>query len=158
MIFLSREPKCASAGNWTRASRVAGENSTTEPPMLHEKALSLGLRSFSRIVLWLYFKKLSWSKIASPAGNWTRVFRVTGGNTNHYTTADMTAAWHFSYLSVLYLCHPRRLASNPATKPAEACPVLARRRYVDWNMAWQQRPSRFPFFSACIPSSHWHVT
>ena len=25
----------------------------------------------------------------SAAGNWTRVFRVTGGNTNHYTTADL---------------------------------------------------------------------
>ena len=25
----------------------------------------------------------------SAAGNWTRVFRVTGGNTNHYTTTEM---------------------------------------------------------------------
>ena len=25
----------------------------------------------------------------SAAGNSTRVFRVTGGNTNHYTTADL---------------------------------------------------------------------
>ena len=25
----------------------------------------------------------------SAAGNRTRVFRVTGGNTNHYTTADL---------------------------------------------------------------------
>ena len=25
----------------------------------------------------------------SAAGNWTRVFRVTGGNTNHYTTTDL---------------------------------------------------------------------
>ena len=24
----------------------------------------------------------------SPTGNWTRVFRVTGGNTNHYTIED----------------------------------------------------------------------
>ena len=31
-----------------------------------------------------------WGYIAqnSAAGNWTRVFRVTGGNTHHYTTAD----------------------------------------------------------------------
>ena len=28
------------------------------------------------------------SQEISAAGNWTRVFRVTGGNTNHYTTAD----------------------------------------------------------------------
>ena len=26
----------------------------------------------------------------SAAGNRTRVFRVTGGNTNHYTTKDMS--------------------------------------------------------------------
>ena len=25
----------------------------------------------------------------SPAGNWTRVSRVTGGDTHHYTTEDM---------------------------------------------------------------------
>ena len=34
----------------------------------------------------------------SAAGNWTRVFRVTGGNTNHYTTTelkplDLPACW-----------------------------------------------------------------
>ena len=28
----------------------------------------------------------------SAAGNCTRVFRVTGGNTNHYTTADVREA------------------------------------------------------------------
>ena len=27
----------------------------------------------------------------SAAGNWTRVFRVTGGNTNHYTTTECDA-------------------------------------------------------------------
>ena len=37
--------KCASAGNRTRAARVAGEHSTTEPPMLTlEPLLSLNLR------------------------------------------------------------------------------------------------------------------
>ena len=36
--------KCASAGNRTRAARVAGEHSTTEPPMLTlEPLLSLTL-------------------------------------------------------------------------------------------------------------------
>ena len=29
-----KRKKCASAGNRTRAARVAGEHSTTEPPML----------------------------------------------------------------------------------------------------------------------------
>ena len=32
---------------------------------------------------------LQWRDINSAAGNCTRVFRVTGGNTNHYTTADL---------------------------------------------------------------------
>ena len=36
---------CASAGNRTRAARVAGEHSTTEPPMLTlETLLSITLR------------------------------------------------------------------------------------------------------------------
>ena len=32
--FCNREQKVASAGNRTRAARVAGEHSITEPPML----------------------------------------------------------------------------------------------------------------------------
>ena len=28
------------------------------------------------------------SKMPSPSGNWTPVFRVTGGDTHHYTTED----------------------------------------------------------------------
>ena len=28
-------------------------------------------------------------KLSSPAGNWTPVSRVTGGDTNHYTTEDL---------------------------------------------------------------------
>ena len=31
---MTKTKKCASAGNRTRAARVAGEHSTTEPPML----------------------------------------------------------------------------------------------------------------------------
>ena len=34
------------------------------------------------------WEKWSLTKIASPAGNWTRVSRVTGGDTHHYTTKD----------------------------------------------------------------------
>ena len=34
-VWLQNESKSASAGNRTRVTRVAGENSTTEPPMLH---------------------------------------------------------------------------------------------------------------------------
>ena len=28
-------------------------------------------------------------KISSDSGNWTRVSRVTGGDTNHYTKSDL---------------------------------------------------------------------
>ena len=34
----------------------------------------------------------------SAAGNWARVFRVTGGNTNHYTTADWRGGWNLAYI------------------------------------------------------------
>ena len=32
----------------------------------------------------------NFEKISSPAGNRTRVFRVTGGDTDHYTTEEFT--------------------------------------------------------------------
>jgi hypothetical protein len=37
---------CASAGNRTRAARVAGEHSTTEPPMLMQSCA--GKRNFNK--------------------------------------------------------------------------------------------------------------
>ena len=43
----------------------------------------------------------------SAAGNWTRVFRVTGGNTNHYTTADLINVQAVTTLSLSPPC------SNP---------------------------------------------
>ena len=47
-------------------------------------------------------KKKKVTKIDSPAGNRTRVFRVTGGDTYHYTTEDI---W-FSQLEFapMYAC------------------------------------------------------
>ena len=36
-VFQNVQKLCASAGNRTRAARVAGEHSTTEPPMLTAK-------------------------------------------------------------------------------------------------------------------------
>ena len=38
-----KQKKCASAGNRTRAARVAGEHSTTEPPMLTYKSVSTAI-------------------------------------------------------------------------------------------------------------------
>ena len=42
-------------------------------------------------------------KISSPAGNRTRVFRVTGGDTHHYTTEE----WTLTSVQLEYLnkCH-----------------------------------------------------
>ena len=34
-------------------------------------------------------KTNEYNKISSPAGNWTPVSRVTGGDTNHYTTEEL---------------------------------------------------------------------
>ena len=73
--------KIASAGNRTRAARVAGEPSTTEPPMLDVdlrfmKQSDSGRRPQSRE------KGCQMQKIAS-AGNRTRAARVAG---EHSTT------------------------------------------------------------------------
>ena len=40
------EKKCARTGNRTRASRVAGENSTTEPSMLRQNTASETFKTF----------------------------------------------------------------------------------------------------------------
>ena len=47
----------------------------------------------------------------SSAGNWTRVFRVTGGDTNHYTTEEPTCAeWGLN---------PRTFVSRPKRDPLD---------------------------------------
>ena len=51
VVRRNRKIKIASAGNRTRAARVAGEHSTTEPPMLlvHSSALRLVIVTRSTI-------------------------------------------------------------------------------------------------------------
>ena len=46
---------------------------------------------FNRIRTWIYETWCCETNFMqnSAAGNWTRVFRVAGGNINHYTTTDM---------------------------------------------------------------------
>ena len=96
----------ASSGNRTRAARVAGEHSTTEPTMLrYNRSLIFGTLS-SNIDLWHLnraspcwgAKGKEWSalgttqgkskKCASPSGNRTPVSCVTGRDTYHYTNED----------------------------------------------------------------------
>ena len=41
--------------------------------------------------------------MSSPAGNRTPVSRVTGGDTNHYTTEDLDDSDNFKYINVKVL-------------------------------------------------------
>ena len=43
--------------------------------------------------------KVASSIPTSAAGNWARVFHVTGGNINHYTTADLSEVPSMRYFS-----------------------------------------------------------
>ena len=50
--------------------------------------------------------------MSSPAGNRTPVSRVTGGDTNHYTTEDLVTTINFRYLTLtaillIYSTHPQ---------------------------------------------------
>ena len=80
------------AGNWTPVSRVTGGDTnhyTTEDLLrfgiVHSELISDLEEDFVKI-------QSLWSKndlVLSPAGNWTPVSRVTGRDTNHYTTEDL---------------------------------------------------------------------
>ena len=79
----------ASSGNRTRAARVAGEHSTTEPTMLWQTPTALGAITRHRVLLALDMAtKEGPKKVTSPSGNRTPVSRVTGGDTYHYTNED----------------------------------------------------------------------
>ena len=85
--------KVALAGNRTRASRVAGENSTTEPPMHVKTHFCLSFRvkalPLDKSISGQLSKSQGTEKImVSPSGNRTPVSRVTGGDTHHYTNED----------------------------------------------------------------------
>ncbi|KRX83987.1 hypothetical protein T06_11428 [Trichinella sp. T6] len=74
------------AGNRTRVARVTGGNThhyTTE-----DLKLIIFLKNFGSQICPLLNKTMVNIILSSPAGNRTRVARVTGGNTHHYTTED----------------------------------------------------------------------
>ena len=60
--------------------------------------LLLQKKSFAASQLLIIVKRRK-KKLHSPAGNRTRVFRVTGGDTYHYTTEDYT---HIGYENSIY--------------------------------------------------------
>ncbi|KAK6746116.1 hypothetical protein RB195_012306 [Necator americanus] len=73
--------KIASAGNRTRAARVAGEHSTTEPPMRVQNVYSpAGNTTYSEVTGTDGNKR---KKLIASAGNRTRAARVAG---EHSTT------------------------------------------------------------------------
>ena len=72
ICFFNFDVKCALSGNRTPVSRVAGENSTTEPTMRVVKSKS----NLSNQVKYLH----SWQKSPALSGNRTPVSRVAGEN------------------------------------------------------------------------------
>ena len=72
----------ASAGNWTRASRVAGENSTTEPPMLTSFTLSIKRIS----VKWFNFMGTTFILF----GYW---FHIQGTSLHQSNEKHVTPTW-----------------------------------------------------------------
>ncbi|GFQ79755.1 uncharacterized protein TNCT_17681, partial [Trichonephila clavata] len=93
-VAWKQNKNIASAGNRTRAARVAGEHSTTEPPMprLHLFfTLSFALQSFDCIQRNVAWKQ---NKNIASAGNRTRAARVAG---EHSTTEPPMPRLHLFF-------------------------------------------------------------
>ena len=111
------------AGNRTRASRVAGENSTTEPPM-HVKTqfgMSFRVPPDKSISGQLPKTRGTQKTPVSPSGNRTPVSRVTGGDTLHYTNEDMFGEFSLSVKNGVLasrgpFSHVLCLENNPAKR------------------------------------------
>ena len=85
------------------------------------------------------FPSQSLGKKVSPAGNRTPVFRVTGGDTHHYTTEDMSIFWikvHF-----LTLCYCLRPYHAEYTGSRLITEVKQRRAWLvlGWVTAWESQ-------------------
>ncbi len=85
------------------------------------------------------FSSQSLEKKASPAGNRTPVFRVTGGDTHHYTTEDTSIFWikvHF-----LTLCYCLRPYHAEYTGSRLITEVKQRRAWLvlGWVTAWESQ-------------------
>ena len=78
-------------------------------------------------------------KKASPAGNRTPVFRVTGGDTHHYTTEDVAIFGNKIHFSTLCCClrpyHAEYTGSRLITE------VKQRRAWLvlGWVTAWESQ-------------------
>ena len=70
------------------------------PNLMHKNEriflLNLIIHKMYKIVYFMLRKNYS------PAGNWTPVSHVTGGDTNHYTTEDYVSYISF-FLFILYI-------------------------------------------------------
>ncbi len=68
--------------------------------------------------MFLYWKDTRILKYDSPTGNWTRVIRVTGGYTNHYTIEEKCGEdGHRSH----YLAHAKRTLYHLSYIPIPLC-------------------------------------
>ena len=71
-------------------------------------------------------------KKTSPAGNRTRVFRVTGGDTYHYTTEEhsLPPAKILHPIMISMPCHPKRMQKDLPSRESNPGLPRDRRRYL----------------------------
>ena len=70
----------------------------------------------------------------SAAGNWTRIFRVTGGNTDHYTTADLTSRCSWRTMSGSWPTSLFQLTRH-SQHPTTCCTLLG---CLLWAQGWSE--------------------
>ena len=78
-------------------------------------------------------------KILSPAGNRTPVFRVTGGDTHHYTTEDEALLGNkIHFLTLCYCLRPYHAEYTGSRLITEVKQRRAR-LVLGWVTAWEYR-------------------
>ena len=84
--MLCKNPN-SPTGNWTRVSRVTGGD--THHYTIEDFLSPLASYTVGHCTTFMFCcKPLKTKNLNSPTGNWTRVSRVTGGDTHHYTIED----------------------------------------------------------------------
>ena len=77
-------------------------------------------------------------KNASPAGNRTPVFRVTGGDTHHYTTEEHVRYHQVEFVRSFYRLRPYHVECTGSRLITEVKQRRAR-LVLGWVTAWESR-------------------
>ena len=77
-------------------------------------------------------------KKSSPAGNRTPVFRVTGGDTHHYTTEEPDSNHQVEFVRSLYRLRPYHVECTGSRLITEVKQRRAR-LVLGWVTAWESR-------------------